>query len=68
MAELDIVHYRMFNIEDGTLSQHLDCLNNEALSVYTKIFVTNKTILILDHRAAYNIVKNALQYQKLQKY
>ena len=66
MAELDIVHYRMFNIEDGTLSQHLDCLNNEALSVYTKIFVTNKNDSHLDHRAAYNIVKNALQYQKLQ--
>lgn len=66
MAELNIIHYKMFDIEDGTLSQHLDCLNNEDLSVYTKIFVTNKNDSHLDHKAAYNIVKNALQYQKLQ--
>jgi len=66
MVALDIAHYRMFDIEDGTLSQHLDHLNNEDLSCYTKIFVTNKNDTHLDHRAAYNIVKNALQYQKLQ--
>ena len=66
MEELNIVRYRMFDIEDGTLSQYLNCLNNEDLSIYTKIFVTNKNDIHLDHRAAYVIVKNALEYQKLQ--
>lgn len=66
MEELHINRYRMFDIEDGTLSHHLNCLNDKDLSIYTKIFVTNKNDIHLDHRAAYIIVKNALEYQKLQ--
>ncbi len=65
MELLNIHNYRMFNIADGTLQNNLECLCKENLSCYTKIFVTNKNDIHLDHRAAYKAVKKALLFQKL---
>ena len=65
MNMLQITDYRMFGMEDGTLRDHIDILNEESLSKYNKIFVTGKLDVHDDHRAAYCIVKRALEYQNI---
>lgn len=58
--------FRIFRFEDGSLSNHLDCLDGENLSSFNKIFVTNKFDSHIDHRSAFQIVKHALSNNRYQ--
>ncbi len=55
-----VKNYKMFNIEDGTLLNHIDIVQCEDLSKYTKIFVTNELDEHADHRAAFRLIKETL--------
>jgi len=66
MRMLNPNEFRIFDFEDATLSNHEECLDEEDLSVYNKIFVTNKCDRHADHRSAFRIVKHALSRQQLQ--
>lgn len=57
--------YKMFNIEDGTLSEHDRLLHDIDLSRYSKIFVTNSEDNHIDHRFAFKIIVNAMIEQNL---
>ena len=46
MHFLGIEEYWMLDIEDGTLMQHINCLEHIDFSFYTKIFVTAFMIII----------------------
>jgi hypothetical protein len=64
MRYLGIDDYKLLGITDGTLTNHLDCMEKIPLDVYTKIFVTGTMDGHLDHSAAYHCVINALEKQK----
>ncbi len=65
MELLKQTSYKMFGIGDGSLLQNSDCLIDEDMSRYTKIFVTNKEDGHVDHRAAFAAVEKALRRQGL---
>lgn len=66
MEYLRIDKYKMFGIKDGTLIEHTNCLNNIDLSIFDKIFVTDKQDDHIDHMAAFQCVMNALKVQNLE--
>lgn len=66
MSHLGIADYRMLGYEDGTLMQHLDCLEMVDLSPYTKIFVTGVHDGHPDHKAACLGVYQALRRQGIK--
>lgn len=59
--------YKMFDIEDGTLSEHDTLLYDVDLSKYSKIFVTNSEDNHIDHRFAFKIIVNAMIEQNLME-
>jgi len=59
--------YRLFGVEDSTLMQNMQLLDEEDLSYYSKIFVTSDKDSNLDHVAAAKIVMNALKKCKYSK-
>lgn len=59
MKRLDVQRFRMFDIEDGTLLLHTDCLDEVNLKEYSKLFVTGGSDDHLDHKAAFLCVKEA---------
>lgn len=65
MQYLGIGSYCFFNIPDGTLAGHLDCLNDRDLSGFTRIFVTCGGDGHPDHTAAYLCVLNAIKAQDI---
>lgn len=67
MTIAGIHNYKMLDYEDGTLMQHTDCLVDEDLSVYTKIFVTGVNDRHADHTAACISLLKALKSQKLSE-
>ena len=66
MKAAGIENYRMLGYEDGTLMQHTDCLENQDLSLYTKIFVTGIHDGHPDHTAACVSVFQALHKQEVR--
>lgn len=54
---IGIDRFRMLDIEDGMLAVHTNCLNNESLQDYDKIFVTGMDDEHPDHKAAFLCVK-----------
>ena len=65
MRFLGIRSYQMLDYKDGTLIQHIDCLRQIDLSVYTKIFVTGSHDNHPDHTAAYASVCQRLHQQQI---
>ena len=65
MEYLEIKEFCFFDIPDGTLIDHTDCLNDKALSDYTKIFVTGAKDGHSDHMAAFLCVMNAVRFQHI---
>lgn len=59
MKRLGISSYQMFDIEDGTLLSHTDCMDGICLKEYSKIFVTGTADYHPDHKAAFLCVKEA---------
>lgn len=59
MKWLNVGGFRMFDIEDGTLLSHIDCLDGISLKEYSKIFVTGLSDDHPDHKAAFLCVKEA---------
>lgn len=66
MQHLGVNDYRMFGIEDGTLTQAFDILLKEDISGYNKIFVPNKDDRHIDHRATYIALKNTITNYNLK--
>lgn len=63
MEYLGIDDYKILGITDGTLMNHLDCMNDISLKKYSKIFVTGSDDGHADHTAAYHCVLKALTIQ-----
>ncbi len=61
MNSLGIVEWKIFGVEDRTLTDHLDLLLDEDISGFTKIFVPNKYDTHPDHRAAFQLLMAAIQ-------
>lgn len=59
MKRLNVGRFRMFDIEDGTLLLHTDCMAGICLKEYSKIFVTGISEDHPDHKAAFLCVKEA---------
>lgn len=59
--------YKMLEYEDGTMMQHLDCLKELDLSVYTKIFVPWGNDNHPDHTAGYLCAMQRIREQRLTK-
>lgn len=59
MMRLEVGAFKMFDIEDGTLLSHTDCMTGIALTEYSKIFITGITDGHPDHKAAFLCVKEA---------
>jgi LmbE family N-acetylglucosaminyl deacetylase len=60
MEFLHITNYQQLYIEDGTLMQHEDCLDEIDISVYTKIFFPHNLDGHPDHTATYmSVLKQA---------
>lgn len=67
MHFLGIEEYWMLDIEDGTLMQHINCLEHIDFSFYTKIFVTGIYDNHPDHTAACLSLYQALQKQRIEQ-
>ncbi|MCR4792607.1 MAG: PIG-L family deacetylase [Lachnospiraceae bacterium] len=65
MEYLGIKSYKFFEVEDGTLKQNCNLLNDEPISLYSIIFVPHKYEVHPDHKACYKILKNALINQDI---
>lgn len=65
MDALGIIDYCFFDIPDGTLTNHIDCLNCRELSIFTKIFVTHEGDGHPDHTAARICLNNAVKHQNI---
>lgn len=65
MHEAGISDFQMLEIEDGSLMQHLDCLEAISLTDFSKIFVTGIHDNHPDHTAACLSLFQALQKQKI---
>ena len=65
MHEAGVKNFKMFGLRDGTLMQHIKCLETTDLERYTKIFVTGPQDNHSDHSAAYFSVLSALEKQRL---
>lgn len=63
MNSLGIDDYRMFGIYDTTLPDNTQLLIHEDFTCFDRVFVTNKYDEHPDHAAAYQIVRNAINYQ-----
>lgn len=63
MQEAGITDYEMFDYEDGSLMQHMDCLEDVDLTSYTKIFVTGVHDGHPDHTAACVSLRQAMKKQ-----
>ncbi len=59
MKHLNIGGFRMFDIEDGTLLSHTDCMVGICLKEYSKIFVTGILEDHPDHKAAFLCIREA---------
>lgn len=64
MEYAGVSKYRFFDIEDGKLINHLNCLRNEDISDFTIILVTGERDGHADHLAAFRCVKEAVRSQK----
>lgn len=53
MNYIQVHSYKMLGYEDGALMQHMDCLNDVDLSIYTKIFIPWGDDNHPDHTAGY---------------
>lgn len=67
MSFLNITDYQMLDYEDGTLMQHMECLETIDLSAYTKIFVTGVYDSHPDHKAACLGLYQALHKQRIKE-
>ena len=67
MNYLHISTYKMLGYEDGTLMQHMDCLDNFDFSIYTKIFLPWGDDNHPDHTAAYLCSIEQIKKQNIQK-
>lgn len=67
MRFLGLNNYVFLNISDGTLMNHVDCIEHVKLENYTKIFVTGLYDGHTDHSAALYCVLNALKKQVICK-
>lgn len=65
MECLGIKNYRLFDIPDGMLMRHPDCLDHFDLRSYTKFFVTGCKDNHADHTAAYLCLVHALESQNI---
>lgn len=65
MALAGVYRHWSFNIDDGTLSAHTDCLCSFDLAPYDIVFVTTHLDNHPDHRAACMCVRRALSVQRL---
>lgn len=61
MKQLHAGGFRMFDIEDGTLLSHTDCLSEVCFETYSKIFVTGICDGHPDHQAAFLCVREAVK-------
>ena len=66
MEAAGIEEYELLGYEDGTLMQHIDCLEKTDLSIFTKIFVTGIHDGHPDHTAACLSVLRALRSQGIK--
>lgn len=58
--------YKLFNLKDTRLCDSKNFLNDKDLSCYDKIFITQKDDRHPDHAAAYIMLKNAINFQKIK--
>lgn len=65
MKYVGVHSYRMLNYEDGTLLQHIDCLHDIDLSMYTKIFIPWGDDNHPDHAAGYLCAVKRIRQQAI---
>ena len=63
---LHVSDYRMFGLRDGSLSGRISLLEKEPLLEYTKIFVPSEKDRHPDHMSAYQMVIQALEFQRIK--
>lgn len=67
MLYAQIHSYKMLGYKDGTLLQHIECLDNIDLSTYTKIFIPWGDDNHPDHSAGYICAIERIKQQRIDK-